>query len=508
MAPGASSRSRRWLHLGLKTGDAVGGITTAFVLVPQSLAYATLAGMPAQRGLFVAALAPVAAAFFASSPYLSTGPTAVTSLLTFGALAALATPIGPDYIALAALLAVLVGAMRVMLGLVRAGFVAYLMSQPIVLGFTTGAALVILASQIPTVLGTKVDEANPFMGAFNAIREPASWELSTLAVGVGVALAMLGGKRIHRLFPGVLVAVVLATAYASLFDYSGEMVGDLNSALPRFSLALPWSSTVQLLLPATVIAVVGFAEPASIARTYATLERERWDPSRELVSQGVANLAAGVGGGFPAGGSFTRSALMHDVGARTRLAGAITGAAVLGLLPVMSLLSTLPMAVLGTSIIVTVREMVRIKPFLEYLRYARLQFGVALLTFLLTIAFAPHVERAVLVGVGLAIAAHLWRELRLTIPAWVSDGALHLSPKGVLYFASAPGLEDAFVNLLSEHREATRLVVHLDGLGRIDLTGALALRGLLRDAKEAGLGVELADVPPQATKIVTRVIES
>jgi sulfate permease, SulP family len=269
---------------------------------------------------------------------------------------------------------------------------------------------------------------------------------------------------------------------------------------------LPWGSVPTLLVPAAVIAVVGFAEPASIARHYATLERRRWNPDRELVSQGAANLAAGLGGGFPVGGSFSRSALVRDAGARTRLAGGISGLVVLALLPATEVLAQLPESALGAVIIVSVAELIHVRPFRDYRRYARLQFIVAALTLLMTVAFAPHVERALIAGVGLAVAAHLWRELRLTIPAWTSEGILHLAPKGVLYFASAPGLEVAFARLLEQHPEAHRLVVHLDGLGRIDLTGALVLRNLLADARAAGLAAEVADVPAPARKVVARVI--
>lgn len=488
-------------------GDMVGGISAAFVLIPQALAYATLAGMPVERGLFVAALAPIAAAFFASSPYLGTGPTAITSLLTFGALATLATPAGSDYVALAALLALLVGAIRVALGLVRGGLIAYLMSQPLITGFTTGAAVVIVASQIPTVLDVSTNETNPFLAAFDALSRPGDWRPESFFIAVVVAILIIGGKKVHRLFPGILVAVLLAIAYSEVASYGGAVVGDISGRLPPFSLDLPWSSVAHLIVPALVIAIVGFSEPAAIARHYATLERKRWDANRELISQGAASLAAGIGGGFPAGGSFSRSALVRDAGARTRLAGGITGLVVLAILPFMSLLSALPNAVLGASIIVAVRELITIRPFVEYRRYARLQFAVAVVTFLLTIVFAPHVERAVVIGVVLAIGAHLWRELRLSIPAWVSDGTLHLAPKGVLYFASAPGLENAFSRLLHEHQEANRLVVHLDGLGRVDLTGALVLKGLLRDAQAAGLEVEVADIPEPARKIIARVIE-
>jgi SulP family sulfate permease len=488
-------------------GDVLAGLSAAFVLIPQALAYASLAGMPAERGLFVAALAPIAAAFVASSPYLGTGPTAITSLLTLGALSALAPRGSASYVALAALLALLVGVARVIMGFARAGMIAYLMSQPVVLGFTAGAGVVIFASQIPAVLGVQSTSENPFSGALEAILRPGSWEPLAIVVAIGTAVAIIGGKRVHRLFPGILLAVGGAIAISVLVGYDGPVVGEVKGGLPPFTLSLPWSSWAQLIIPALVIAAVGFSEPAAIARRYATLERERWDPNRELISQGVANIAAGIGGGFPAGGSFSRSALVRDSGARTRLAGGITGLVVLAFLPVMSVLSPLPTAVLGATIMVAVRELITIEPFLEYKRYARLQFAVASATLLLAIALAPRVEWAVIAGVALAVGAHLWREVRLSIPAWTSDGTLHLAPKGVLYFASAPSLESAFSNLLSEHPEAIRVLVHLDGLGRIDLTGALVLRALLEDARQAGLEATLIDIPPPAAKIVSRVIE-
>jgi SulP family sulfate permease len=462
--------------------------------------------MPPERGLYVAALAPIAAAFLASSPYLGTGPTAITSLLTFGALTAVAAPGSDQFIATAAILALLVGALRVMLGLIRAGVIAYLMSQPVLRGFTSAAAIVIITSQVPTVFGSSTNASNPIVGAFDILFHPAGWEPAPLAVALAVAVLMLGGRRIHRLFPGVLLAVILGIVYSRVAAYGGPKVGSISGGFPPFDLSLPWSSVWSLLIPAAVIGVVGFSEPASIARNYATLERKRWNPNRELISQGVANLAAGVGGGFPAGGSFTRSALVRDSGAKTRLAGGITGLTVLLLLPFMEILAPLPTAVLGAGIIVSVIDLIDFKELFSYRRCARLQFAIALATFGLSLVLAPHVERALIVGIVLAVGAHLWRELRLSIPAWTEDEVLHLDPHGVLYFASAPGLQDAFIKLLADHPEAERLVVHLDGLGRVDLTGALVLRDLLRDAEEAGLKSEVVDVPPQAAKIISRVL--
>ena len=418
-------------------GDVVGGISAAFVLIPQAMAYAVVAGMPAERGLHVAALAPIAAAFFASSPYLGTGPTAITSLLTFGALTTLAVPGSPEYVALGALLALLVGVIRVGMGLLRLGLLSYLISRPAITGFTSGAAVVITASQIPAVVDVRTDDANPFMAAFNALRQPGEWRPSSVAMATAVALLMVSGRRIHRLFPSVLVAVILAVVWTVTVGYDGAVAGDVTGSLPALSLDLPWASADRLLAPALVIAVVGFAEPASIARYYATLERTYWNPNRELISQGMASLAAAAGG-FPAGGSFTRSALVREAGARTRLAGGITGLVVLALLPFLSFLEDLPTAVLAATIIVAVRSLITVRPFLDYRRYTRLQFKIALATFALTIAVAPHVEWAVVAGVAMAIGAHLWRELRVSISAWTEANTLHLALKGVLYFASSP----------------------------------------------------------------------
>jgi SulP family sulfate permease len=189
------------------------------------------------------------------------------------------------------------------------------------------------------------------------------------------------------------------------------------------------------------------------------------------------------------------------------LSGAISGIVVLLLIPFMGLVSHLPIAVLGALVIAGVANLVRFEPFGLFKRAARLQFIVAMITFLLTLALAPHVEYALIIGVAFAVGAHLWRELRLAIPAWTEGGTLHIAPRGVLYFASAPSVEEAFSTLLAQHPESERLLIHLEGLGRVDLTGALVLQRVLEDAREAGLDAKVVDVPPQARKIIRRVLD-
>jgi SulP family sulfate permease len=488
-------------------GDLVAGASVAVVLMPQSLAYAEVAGMPPHRGLYAAALPPVVAAFLASSPYLQTGPVAITALLTFGALSSLAPAGSPEYVDLGLLLALVVGVVRVAMGLLRAGVVTYLMSQPMLMGFTPAAAVLIVLSQVPSALGVEQPRGDVVGAALRAAADPWAWRPSALAMCAGVALLVVGGRKLHRLFPGVLVAVGLAIAFTLYVGYGGPVVGLIPEGLPPITLDLPWETLPQLLLPGAVIALVGFAEPASIARAYATQERARWNPNREFVSQGAANVAAAFSGGFPVGGSFSRSSLNRMAGARTRWSGAVTGLCVLAFLPFAGVLAPLPRAVLGAIVIVAAAGLVRLGPAMGLWRLSKPQWAVAWTTFALTLVLSPHVERAVIVGIALAVAIHLWRELSIEVEAWREGEAVHLRPRGVLWFATASGVEDAMLRELAHHPDAACLVVHVDGLGRVDLTGALALRSLRAEAEEAGLTVRVeGDAPERSAEILARVL--
>ena len=489
-----------------RAGDALAGLTVALVLIPQAMAYAALAGLPPESGLFAAALVPAAAALFASSPYLQTGPTALTSLLTLGALTALAAPFSAEYIGMAALLALMVGAARMLTGVLRAGVIAYLMSHVAVLGFTSAAAVLIVASQIPAVLGVEAASANPLLAAWAALTEPADWSPAALAFAVGALVLIVGARRAHPLAPGAIAAVVLTVLMSHFLGYGGTTVGSIHASFPPLSFALPWTAVPTLLLPAVVIALIGFAEPAAVARRYATEERRAWDPNREFVSQGVANVVAGVSGGLPVGGSFSRTALNRRAGARGQWSAVITSFAVVAFLPVAFLLAALPTAVLAAIVIASVASLVDVRAVREYWRLSPIQTLVGLVTFGATLALAPHMEQGVLVGIGAAIAAHLWREQRLSLQEWREGHILHLRPRGVLYFVSAPALEDQFTAVLGRHRDAEQVLLHLDGLGRVDLTGAMGLGRFIDQALASGLEVGLVDVPTQAVRIVTRVL--
>ncbi len=487
-------------------GDLLAGLSVALVLIPQSLAYAELAGMPVVHGLYTAVAATLAAGIVGSSPYLQTGPVALTSLLTFGALAPLASAGSAEFVGYAALLALVVGVVRLLIGALRGGVVAYLMSQPVVAAFTVAAALLIMASQVPALVDVDTTALNPILSAAHALGRPQEWSVPTILVGLGTILVLLAGRKLGPLFPGALVAAVIALGLNRSGWIDLTAVGSITSGFPPFDLGLPWGSLGAVVVPGVVIALVGFAEAASISRRYAAEDRRHWDPNREFMGQGLANIGAGLFSGHPAGGSFSRSSLNRLAGARTRWSGVVTGLAVLVFMPVAGVLSELPTAALAGLVIAAVLPLIEVRPFREAWQHSRPQFFVALPTFLATLAFAPRVERGVLVGVGLSLAVHLWRELRLELDTWIVAGTLHVQPQGVLYFGSAPAMETEVMALVAAHPEIGRVVLHLQRLGRMDLTGALVLRAILEDMQRCSIEATVDGVQPQAMRLVTAVL--
>ncbi len=475
--------------------DLLAGLSVALVLIPQSMAYAELAGLPPHIGLFAAALPPILASLVASSPYLQTGPVALTSLLTLGGLAELAQPGSVDYVELAALLALIVGVTRVALGLFRLGVVAYLMSEPVLSGFTSGAAILILSSQLPKALGVDAPDGGVLERAWWSLTNPDDWGIGAVVIATVTVLLVLGGRRLHRLFPGALVAVVGGVAFARITGYEGPVVGSVPTGFPDIGLDLPWGSTGSLVVAGVVIALVGFAEPASISRMFATADRQPWSADREFISQGLANVAAGLSGAFPVGGSFSRSSLNRLAGARSRWSGLVTGVAVLAFLPFADVLEQLPRATLGGVVIAAVVGLVQPVQLVNTIRRSTPQGLVAWGTFAATLAMAPRVERGVIVGIGLSLALHLWRELHVDVPRRREGNTLCLDTRGVLWFATASRLEQLVLDALAEEPDIDGVRIDLGGCGRVDYTAATTIRRLAEDARAAGLAVSVTSVP-------------
>ena len=504
--PSGSDPVEPWGERRRSSRDLIAGLSVTLLIIPQSMAYAELAGLPSVHGLYASALPLLAAGLFASCPYLQTGPVALTALLTHGALVTIAAPGGSEYVGAAALLALIVGITRLAIAMVRAGKVTYLMSQPVVRGFTSGAAILILLSQFPSTMGLSGAGETGLVGnTFLILGSPGSWNLTALAMTVLTVFITLTARKIHPLFPGALVAVLGGVAFSALSGYQGPIVGDIPGSLPPLNLALPWHLLPVLFVPGVVIALVGFAETTAIARGFATNDRARWSPDREFLAQGAANLVSGVFGGMPADGSLSRSSLNHLSGAHTRWSGAITGIAVLVFLPFASILSALPKAVLAGIVIAAVGGLVKPRLLVNVWTLSRIQALVVWFTLALCLLLAPRIEQALLIGILVSLAIHVWRERRAGFDSWMEGDVLHLEVQGILWFASAPRLEEALISRLTGAADVSEVVVHLEGLGRIDLTGALVLKRAMEETRAMGIPSSLKGVPPQARELIDNI---
>ena len=497
-----------WTGRRATSRDLVAGVSVALLIIPQSMAYAELAGLPSIQGLYASTLPLIACGLFASCPYLQTGPVALTALLTHGSLVTITTQGASEYAGAATLLALVVGLTRLAIATVRAGKVTYLMSQPVVHGFTSGAVILILLSQFPSAVGLSVSGESGLVGnMLRVLASPSEWNLISLSLTILTVVITLSARSIHPLFPGALAAVIGGVVFSLLADYGGPVVGSIEGGAPPLSLALPWRHLPALVFPGVVIALVGFAETAAIARSFVTQDRARWSPDREFLAQGAANLVAGICGGMPVDGSLSRSSLNHLSGAVTRWSGAVTGLTVLLFLPVAGMLSALPRAVLAGIVIAAVAGLVRPRLLLSVWAISRIQALVMWLTLGLCLLLAPRVEDALLLGILMSLAIHVWRERRAGFDSWIEDNVLHLEVTGVLWFASAPRLEETLLSRLADARSFSKVIFHLEGLGRIDLTGAMVLKRAVEETRALGIPASLERVPPHARELIDNVFE-
>ncbi len=489
--------------------DLIAGISVFLILIPQGLAYAELSGMPPHLGLIAGVFPPIAAAFFVSSPYLQTGPTALTALLVLGSLAPLAAAGTPEYVKLGAQLALMVGVLRIGFGLLRLGIIAYFVSQPVLIGFTTGAALLITATQVPAVLGVAGDGDRVATRALDAIGQAGSWSTPTLFIAALTFALTIGLRRVHPLFPSVLVAVAVSWVLTAVLNLDVATIGSTRAGFPSLSFNFASGRFVDLIIPAVVIALIGFVEPASIARGYATAKRERWSANQEFLSQGVANLAASVTGTFPVGGSLGRSSLNERLGARSRWSGAVTGLTMLAFLPFVGLLETIPRAALAAVVITAAVSLVRFDRIVAMWKWSKPQTGTAIATLAATFALDPRIDRAILFGVGLSVAIHLWRETQVWVAIQrIDETTLRIAPQGVIWFASINRVMENALATVADNKHMNRVIIDLEGVGRLDLTAAALLADFASDLRDNGVEVRFDHIPPHAKRIFDSLLRA
>ena len=510
-------------------GDSVAAAIVTLMLVPQSLAYAALAGLPPQAGLYASIAPLVLYAVFGTSHALAVGPVAVVSLMT-------ATAIGEhagaaDAATLAITLAFLSGVMLLAMGVLRLGFLAHFLSHPVIAGFITSSALLIAAGQARSMLGLPAGGSHFFETVAHLLQNLPQAHGLTAGVGVGTLLALAWARRglkplLRRVGVGAQAAdmatraapvavIALATLLTWHFQWEAQgvrVVGVVPQGLPpltwpRWDPAL-WA---QLAMPALLISVVGFVESVSVGQTLAARRRLRIEPDRELVALGAGNVGAALTGGFPVTGGFARSVVNFDAGARTPAAGVLTA---LGLLLVALLLTPalhhVPQAALAASIVVAVMSLVDADMFRRTWAYSRADFTAMAVTLVTTLA--AGVEAGLLAGVGLSLALFIYRTSRPHIAEVgrvpgsehfrnVDRHAVRTSPRLLglrmdesLYFANARALEDRINAEVARRPALAHVVLQCSAINDIDASALESLEAIEQRLREAGILLHLSEV--------------
>ncbi len=649
----------RWFPMSKSTlrADAVAGITVALVLVPQSMAYAQLAGLPVVYGLYAAFVPVIVASLWGSSNQLHTGPVAMLSLMSAAALMTFATPGTDDFIALSLMLALMVGVLRLSLGLFKLGAIVNLLSSPVIIGFTNAAALIIGLSQLSKIIGVPFPRSDFYLDdLWVVISQIPEVHWLTLGFAVGAWTLMHFMKKLVPALPGVLIAVLVATVVSALIDYEnkvsipfnqlgdealvssinqyqegknkiaelteklaaanreaqtyensddlesikksralladaavyqyqisklktvnnaqhvalhnielnrsetadgsfiiypadtvpagitvsdttwrfsnvsddkviisagGAVVGDIPQGLPSFAVPEIRPDLILALLPAAlVMALIGFMEATSISKAIATTTGEKVDTSKELIGQGLANIAGSFFGSYTVSGSFSRSAVAARTGAKTGLFAIISAlAVVLVLLFFTSYLYHLPQAVLAVIVMMAVFSLIRIQPLLDAWKFDRIGASIGVITFCATLYLAPSIADGILLGIVLTIIDYLIRTMkpRAEIVSRKPDGTLggmkahRLDPiseyfvpvrfDGSLNFVNVAYFEDMIVEAHALFPKAKAILVVGSGINELDASGEEKIREIHKRLKDVDVDMAFSGLKHQVMNV-------
>ncbi len=650
----------RWFPLTTEKlrADLIAGVTVALILVPQSMAYAQLAGLPVVYGLYASFVPVIIASLWGSSSQLHTGPVAMLSLMSAAALIPFATPGSPGFIELSIMLALMVGILRLTLGVFKLGAIVNLLSSPVIVGFTNAAALIIGLSQLSKILGVPFPRTESYLAdLWRVLSQIPQVHLATLAFAVGAWVLIELLRRVSGKLPGVLIVVVITTiisallgyekkilvdvkqiyepetaqllerynvteqriaklitevadlrknadkleqrdrahdfeqsasllAAAAIFDHElqqlkkentrrrieihsirfnsatdqdgrliilngdnspegfsreettwrfsgvrdhqielsagGSVVGTIPQGLPSFEVpTIQWGLVLALLPAALVMALIGFMEATSISKAISSSTGERVDTSKELVGQGLANIAGSFFGSFTVSGSFSRSAVAAKTGARTGLFAIISATAVvLVLLFFTPYLYHLPQAVLAVIVMMAVFSLIRIRPLLQAWKVDRVGAVIGIVTFFATLIMAPSIANGILLGIVLTVTHYMIRTMtpRAEIVSFKPDGTLggirahNLSPicskfvpvrfDGSLTFANVAYFEDIILEAHREYPEARAIVIIGSGINEMDASGEEKIRELNLRLEELGVSLMFSGLKYQVAKLM------
>jgi SulP family sulfate permease len=519
---------REWL-----TGDLVGGLIVTVMLIPQSMAYAMLAGAPPQVGLYASILPVIAYALVGSSRYLAVGPVAIVSLMVASTASLHAQPGSAAYGAVANLLAWEVGALLLLAGMLRLGVLANFLSHSVIDGFINASAVLIAVSQIEPLLGMQLPRTDSLIPMLQELwRHAGSVNPATAVIGIGAVCGLLlmraplarilGAFRVPESIisvatrTGALVVVIAGALAAWLGNletgHGVRVVGDIPAGLP--APALPqWNEQLALrLLPgAALIAFIAYLESISVARSLASKRRQRVLPNRELVALGAANLAAGMSGAFAVAGGVGRSGVNFAAGSNTQLAGIITAVSMaLCVLLFGPLFHHVPRAVLAAIVLIAVLSIMDVRPLVSSWRYNAADAASMLITFLAVLLV--NVESGVITGLVVSVALYLWRTLHphIAVVGRVGDTqhyrnvlryevrtcphvvALRIDES--LYFANAHALEETVLRVVADRQEVKHVVLICSAVNFIDFSALETLVTTVERLHDAGVTLHLAEV--------------
>ena len=503
---------RQWL-----AGDLSAGVVVTLLLIPQSLAYALLAGLPAQAGLYASIVPLLVYAFVGRSHAQSVGPMALTSLLTAATLSRFAEAGSSDYLALALWLAVLSGVMLLLMGVARLGFVADFLSEPVLSAFTTASAVLIVLSQLGPLAGLHLPGSSLPQWLLGISQQFAAWQPAALGLGVLALLLLLAlrqwgeavlqclglpGSTVRLLVRAAPVLLMLASLPWSV-QWQVPVVGPVDAQWPAWAMpAISLSRLADLAIPAFFIALINYVQSLSVAQLLAARRQETVDPDRELLALGLCNVAAGLAGGFPVTGGLSRSVVNADAGANTQLASLVTAAGML-LLSCWggTLLARLPLPVLAAIIIASLLSMLNVASLRRAWLAERADAVAWLLTFGLVLLLG--VDSGIIAGVMVSPGTHHFRN-RERHAVESLPGVLLLRVDESLYFGNARQVRQA---VLARHALATgtqQLVLVMSAVNRVDTTALSMLANLDQTLQQAGVSLHLAEIKGPVADILQR----
>ena len=495
--------------------DMIAGLTVAAVMLPQAMVFAFIAGMPPVTGLYTAILGSIVAALWGSSRQAQSGPTNTHSLLSLSVTMTVAATGTPEFLAAAGLLTVMVGIFRLLVGVTRLGVLANFVSDAVIVGFTAGAGVLIAINQLPHMLGVAIPRGSGFTGTLHQVLvHYADIHILSAALGVAAILIILLLARINDRIPGPLIAIVLSASLVALVDLDAhgvQVIGELPRGLPPLA-RLPltdWNLIRQLSMGALAVGAIGLVQTTSITRSISSLTRQRVDSNQEFVAQGLANIASGFFSGFLVTTSFNRSALNLQSGARTQLAAAFSGLFVLiGMLLLAPYAAFIPNAALAGVLMVIAYRMVDV-PEIKRLLHGGRGDALIMLTTLIATLLLP-LEFAVLLGIVMSLGRYILRtSAPQVVPVVPDENYKHLiyqpdkpecpqlaviEVRGDLYFGAVDHVEKRIMAHMRQHPEQTYLLLRMQNVQVIDISGIHMLEFLLAAYREAGGDMYLVKV--------------